>query len=45
MQPVDVYETPEGLVLLADMPGVGPNDLEIRLEDNILTIQGRAKHP
>ena len=42
--PVDIYETPEGLVLLADMPGVGPNDLEIRLEDNILTIQGRAKH-
>lgn len=42
--PVDIYETPEGLVLLADMPGVGPNDLEIRLEENILTIQGRAQH-
>jgi HSP20 family molecular chaperone IbpA len=42
--PVDIYETPEGLVLLADMPGVAPNDLEIRLEENILTIQGKAKH-
>jgi len=42
--PVDIYETPEGLVLLADMPGVAPNDLTIRLEDNILTIQGKAKH-
>jgi HSP20 family protein len=42
--PVDIYETPEGLVLLADMPGVAPSDLEIRLEENILTIQGKAKH-
>jgi HSP20 family molecular chaperone IbpA len=42
--PVDIYETPDGLVLLADMPGVTPSDLMIRLEDNILTIQGKAKH-
>jgi len=42
--PVDIYETPDGLVLLADMPGVAPGDLTIRLEDNILTIQGKAKH-
>ena len=42
--PVDIYETPEGLVLLADMPGVAPSDLEVRLEENILTIKGKAKH-
>ena len=42
--PVDIYEMPEGLTLLADLPGVAPNDLDIRLEDNILTIQGKAKH-
>ena len=42
--PVDIYETPEGLVLLADLPGVAPSDLEMRLENNILTIQGKAKH-
>ena len=41
--PVDIYETPEGLVLLADLPGVAPQDLEIRLENNILTIQGKAQ--
>jgi HSP20 family protein len=41
--PVDIYETPEGLVLLADLPGVAPNDLEVRLENNILTIQGKAQ--
>ena len=43
--PVDIYEQPNGLVLLADLPGVEPNDLTVRLEDNILTIQATAKHP
>jgi len=42
--PVDIYEKPDGLVLLADLPGVEPNDLSIRLEDNILTIQAKPKH-
>ena len=42
--PVDIYETSEGLVLLADLPGVAPSDLEIRLEDHTLTIQGKAQH-
>jgi HSP20 family protein len=44
MPPVDIYETTDGLVLCADMPGVGPEDLHIRLEESILTIQGMAKH-
>ena len=42
--PVDIYETEEGLVLLADLPGVAPNDLKVRLEDNVLTIQASPKH-
>jgi len=42
--PVDIYETPEGLVLLADLPGMVPSDLEVRLEDHTLTIQGKAQH-
>jgi HSP20 family protein len=42
--PVDIYETPDGLVLLADLPGVEPNDLSVKLEDNILTIQAKPKH-
>jgi HSP20 family molecular chaperone IbpA len=43
MPPVDIYETQDGLVLCADMPGVESSELKIRLEENILTIQGRAK--
>jgi HSP20 family protein len=42
--PVDIYETADGLVVLADLPGVAPEDLDVRLEDNILTLRGRAKH-
>jgi HSP20 family molecular chaperone IbpA len=44
LPPVDIYETADGLVLLADLPGVAPGDLDVRLEDNILTIQARPQH-
>jgi len=39
---VDIYETDEGLTLDADMPGVLRDGLDIRVEDNILTIRGRV---
>jgi HSP20 family protein len=42
--PVDIYETREGLVLLADLPGVSKENLEVRVDDEILTIQGKAEH-
>ncbi len=42
--PVDIYETAEGLVLMADLPGVRKEDLEVRVEDNVLTIQARPHH-
>jgi HSP20 family molecular chaperone IbpA len=37
---VDIYETNEGIVLTADMPGVDENSLDITLENNVLTING-----
>lgn len=39
---VDIYETDTELVVLADMPGVRPDDLSIRLEDDTLTLEGEA---
>lgn len=42
--PVDIYETPEELVLLADLPGVRQADLDLRLENHILTIRGTPRH-
>ena len=38
---VDIYETDDGLHVVADMPGVAPDALDIRLEDRVLTLQGR----
>ena len=39
---VDIYETDNGLMVVADMPGVGKEDLNVQVEDGILTIQGRT---
>jgi HSP20 family protein len=37
---VDIYETADGLTVLADLPGVENDQLEIHVEDSILTIKG-----
>ncbi len=38
----DIFETEQALVLLADMPGVLQDDLDITLERRELTIRGRT---
>jgi HSP20 family protein len=38
---VNIFETKDGYVLQAEMPGVNKEGLEITLEDNELTIVGR----
>ncbi len=40
---VDIYETEQELVVKADLPDVDPKDLDIRVENNLLTIQGERK--
>jgi HSP20 family protein len=42
--PVDIYETRDGLVVLADVPGVAQEALEVRVDHNMLTIRGHARH-
>jgi HSP20 family protein len=39
----DIYETDQGLVVLADMPGVSPNGVDVTLEREVLTIRGRVE--
>jgi HSP20 family protein len=39
---VDIVETPEALEILADMPGVTKDSLDITLEQRVLRIYGRA---
>src|ERR1700737_4195338 len=41
--PVDIYETEQELVVKADLRDVDPKDLDIRVENNILTIRGERK--
>ncbi|HME60747.1 MAG TPA: Hsp20/alpha crystallin family protein [Candidatus Binatia bacterium] len=41
---VDIYETVDGLVVKADLPGVAKDGLDLRVENNLLTIRGRAVH-
>lgn len=40
---VDIYETEHELVVKADLPDVDPKDLDIRVENNVLTIRGERK--
>ena len=40
---VDIYETEKELVLLADLPGVEANCLEVSLKDDNLSIVGRTE--
>ena len=42
--PVDIYETPDGLTVLADLPGVGKDGLDIQVKDDLLTIVARAEN-
>lgn len=40
---LDVYETNDALVVKAAIPGVNPQDLDIAVEDDVLTIKGEFK--
>lgn len=40
---VDIYETEHNLVVKADLPDIKPEELDIRVENNILTIRGERK--
>lgn len=39
---VDIFEDNDNLVLLADMPGVSKDNVDIRIEDGQLCIQGKV---
>jgi len=42
--PVDIFETEDALTVVADLPGVGKDEVDIRIEDNTLTITGKARY-
>jgi HSP20 family protein len=40
---VDIYEQDGNIVMKAELPGVDPKSVDIRLENNTLTLQGERK--
>lgn len=41
--PVDVYEDEQGIRLKMEVPGIDEKDIDIRLENNLLTVHGERK--
>jgi HSP20 family molecular chaperone IbpA len=42
--PVDIYEMPDGLVVMADVPGVRHEHLDVRVDNHILSIRAQTGH-
>ncbi len=40
---VDIYETENAIIMNAEVPGIDEEDIEIKIEDNTLTINGERK--
>jgi HSP20 family protein len=41
--PIDIFETDAGLMLLADLPGVSAESLQLQVQDNRLTLYGKVQ--
>ncbi len=42
--PVDIYETDKALAVIVDLPGVQKDDVDIRIDQDILTIKGKVQY-
>ena len=40
---VDIYETPETIVMKAELPGLTRDDLDIQIRENTLTLRGERR--
>jgi HSP20 family protein len=40
---VDIFEHDGNLVLKAELPGIEPKDVDVRVENNVLTLRGERK--
>ena len=41
--PVDIFEHEGKLVLKAELPGIDPKQVDVRVENNVLTLRGERK--
>lgn len=42
---IDIHEGPDGLILEADLPGTTERDVQVQLEENVLTLHARVSSP
>jgi HSP20 family molecular chaperone IbpA len=45
LPPVDIFENASGITVQADMPGVSRERLEVHIDNDTLSIEGRAETP
>jgi HSP20 family protein len=43
--PLDVYATPEEIVIIASLPGLTPDEVDITIDGDALTIRGELRSP
>jgi len=41
----DIYETPDALKVVLEMPGVDKGNVNVRVEDGVLTVEGGSTFP
>ena len=41
--PVDIFERTDGLVIRAEIPGVQKDEIDVRIENNVLTLHGERR--
>lgn len=41
--PIDIYQTNEDVIVEAPLPAVNPEDVEVTVEHDVLTIQGKSE--
>lgn len=45
LPPVDIFETEDEVVLIAEIPGVKEEELDIQMSEGVLTLKGEKKYP
>jgi HSP20 family molecular chaperone IbpA len=40
----DIFETDEALTLLLEMPGVGKNNVDVQIENDVLRVEGKIDY-
>lgn len=41
---VDIFEEKDSFIVRADLPGVDPDDIEVNMENGVLTVSGERKN-